>query len=212
MATAKKEPEIESVKMDDGRIVDFPGKRRLNKEASADETFVYIRMDYRNGETRTFKAAHGQSDLNDPAQKFAVKAMCHGLEQKLGDEMSGIDLLEDAIEAVDQLMLRLEKFDWNQTATGGSGFAGASILARALVEVTGQTITAIREYLGSLDNKTKAALRLDPSVAPVIKRLEDERAARAAARGKSAPKVDTASVLAGLMANKAPAEGESAAA
>jgi len=207
----KKTPEIESVKMDDERIVDFTGKTRLLKAASFDETFVYVRMDFRNGETRTFKAFHNQPNTDTTSAKFAITCMGHGLEQKLGDVTSGIDRIEDAIEAVDTLMARLDRGEWNAGSTGGSGMAGASVLARALVEVSGQPIAVVREMLAGMDNKTKAALRLDPEVAPVIKRMEAERDARAAERGKTATKVDTSSVLAGLRAGQTPGQALAAA-
>lgn len=206
MATAtpdKKTPVVETVKMDDGRLVDFTGKTRMLKSSSNDEAMVYVRLDFRNGETRTFKAFHNQPNVDTTSAKFAITCMCHGLEQKLGDVTSGIDNIEDAIEAVDTLMARLDKGEWNLAGgTGGSAMAGASILARALVEVSGQTIAVVREMLASMDAKTKAALRLDPEVAPVIKKLEAEREARAAARGKAAATVDTTSVLAAFKAGK----------
>ena len=55
MAT-KQETQIETVKMDDGRIVDFPGKRQILKSSVIDEQSgtVAVRLDFRNGETRLF--------------------------------------------------------------------------------------------------------------------------------------------------------------
>lgn len=205
---------IETVKMDDDRVVEFSGKQRVRKESSFDETNLRVRLDYRNGETRTFTIPHGYSDPTAPVAKMVLKAAAHGLEQKLGDEMSGVAVLEDAIEGVDQLMLRLEKGvdGWTMGKDGASGMAGASVLARALVKVTGQDIRVVREYLGGLDNKTKVALRADPTVSPVIKQIEEERAANALKRGKVAANspVDTGSILAGLRKPEpldAPTEG-----
>ena len=179
-----------TVTMDDGRTVEFPETRRLIKTSAVNpDGSLTVRMDYVNGECRTFTLP--PSLIN----QFAL----HGAEQKLGDAMAGIKDLEDAIEVVDQLILRLDKGEWTAESTGGSGMAGASILARALVEVTSQPITVVREYLGTLDNKTKAALRLTAEVAPVVAKLEAEKAARAAARGKKvAASVDTSSVLGNL--------------
>jgi hypothetical protein len=203
-ATTKK-TEVETVKMDDGRIVEFAGKRRINKDTTFDAEHIFIRFDFRSGETRTFKTPHGQTDLQDPTILGVLKAAGHGLEQKLGDELAGEKELEDAVEKLDQLMLRLEtkglREGWTLGKEEGTGFAGASVLARALVEVTGQDIRAVRLYLNDLDNKTKLALRGDPTVAPAIRRVEEERAARAAERGaKAAAPVDTASILATLKA------------
>ena len=179
-----------TVTMDDGRTVEFPETRRLIKTSAVNpDGSLTVRMDYVNGECRTFTL---------PSSLITQFAL-HGAEQKLGDAMAGIKDLEDAIEVVDQLILRLDKGEWTAESTGGSGMAGASILARALVEVTSQPITVVREYLGTLDNKTKAALRLTAEVAPVVAKLEAEKAARAAARGKKvAATVDTSSVLGNL--------------
>lgn len=187
---AKTATEIRTVTMLDGRTVDFPGKRRLQKSSTKNpDGSLQVRLDFDNGESRL---------LTLRPDMLATYAL-HGAEQKLGDEISGIADIEDAVEAIDQLMGRLDAGDWTKERDGtGTGMAGASILARALVEVTGQPIATVRSYLSGLDNKTKAALRLQAEVAPVIKKLEDEKAARAAARGVTAPKVDVSSTLAAL--------------
>ena len=183
-----------TVTMDDGRVVEFPGKSRLQKGVvTTPEGGWAVRLDFENGETRLYK----------PHPGLIEKLAQHGALQKLGDEISGITEIEDAVEAVDQLMARLEQGPSGWTVAreaSGSGFAGASALARALVKVTGKDIGTVRTYLGTLDGKTKAALRLEPSVAAAVREIEAEQEARRAARGKSAPKVDVASVLAGLTA------------
>lgn len=193
---AKAETTVETVKMDDERIVEFTGKRRLNKESFVDaEGNILCRLDFRNGETRTFKLP----------QTLVAKAAAHGIEQKLGDEMSGIEDLEDAIQAVDELMERLGKGEWNAKREGGTGFAGASILARALVEATGKTIEEVKAFMSGLTNGQKLALRGDETLAPIVKRLEAEKAARAT---KGKPAVDTGSLLAGLKSGESIAATE----
>ena len=104
----------------------------------------------------------------------------------------------DAVEAIDQLMQRLDAGDWTKEREGGTGLAGASILTKAMVEFTGTSPQQVRDYLSKLDNKTKVALRNSPELGPIVKRLEDEAKARAEARGKAAPVIDVAAVLAGL--------------
>ena len=52
----------------------------------------------------------------------------------------------------------------------------------------------IKEWLGTLDDKARAALREDDEIAPVIAAIKAERAAKAPAKDK----VDTKSLLAGL--------------
>lgn len=200
MATAKAAPEVTKVLMEDGREVEFVGKRRLNKypvESTDENGPLAVRFDWRNGATQTFTLPV------ELYKKFAV----HGALQKLGDESSGVDDIEDAVEATAQLMLRLSKGEWTKSSEdgGGKGMAGASILARALVKVTGQTIGQIREFLSAQTSKVKMALRNDPELAPVVRQLEAEKAARAAERAAkegSTPaagsSVDTKSLLAGL--------------
>lgn len=179
------------VSMTDGRLVTFTGRKRLDKTLIT-EPAPGVRLDFLNGETRTFMV---------PAE-LLNHAAAHGVSQKLGDEISDITDIEDAVEAVDQLMARLVKGEWRAKSEGGAGgMAGASILAKALVEVTGQPIAVVREYLSNLDNRTKAALRASAEVGPTVQRLEAEKAARAAARGVASPdkpKVDVGAVLAGI--------------
>jgi hypothetical protein len=182
---AKAETKITTVTMADNRVVEFAGKRKLLKESFVDEHGkISVRLDFINGETRTFHLPH------DLLAKFAA----HGAEQKLGDEVVREDTVEDMVQALDELMVRLSKGEWNAKREGGSG-AGGSILARALVELTKKTPQAISEFLAGLDAKTKLALRKDAALSPIIARLEAEKAARAS---EKAPAVDTASLLAGL--------------
>jgi hypothetical protein len=210
MSTETKAPEVETVTMDDGRVVEFTGKSRAKKESfvktEADGTHtVSVRIDFRNGETRTFSLPTGKMFGQGPTEQIVLRSIGHGLEQKLGDSYSGITDIDDAIEVVDQLMTRLGAGDWTAQREGGSGLAGVSILCKALVEATGLPVEKVREQLTAWDAKTKAALRASPEVAPIVKRLEAEKAARAAAGGKGKPAIDTSSLLAGLKASAAPA-------
>ena len=179
-----------SIPMLDGTVVDFPGKRRLQKTSwVTPDGLLKVRLDFENSEFRV---------LTLRPDMLATYAL-HGAEQKLGDEISGVEDIDDCVESIDQLMTRLDAGDWTKEKAAGSGMAGASILARALVIVTGQPIVVVRGYLSNLDNKTKIALRISAEVAPTIKALEDEKIARAAARGvKAGPKIDVAATLAGL--------------
>ncbi len=213
----------EQVTMNDGsnppRVVEFSGKKRLDKNTFVDSTSVTVRLDWRNGTVQTLSVAHGMSPefLATPVGKLAAKALGHGLEQKLGDESSGVEDIEDAIETTAQLIDRLKRDayeGWRKVTEAGAG-AGASILVKAVMAATGQPVEVVRPHLGAMSAKERAALRLDASVAPHIKRLEDEKAAKLAAAGKGKPAVDTKSLLANI--GKAPvtsafAAGDAAAA
>ncbi|MGD9674538.1 MAG: hypothetical protein AB7U98_13780 [Candidatus Nitrosocosmicus sp.] len=200
---AKAEPQIETVTMDDGRVVDFAGKKRLQKESwfdKADNT-INIRLDFRNGETRIFKSQPLPEGV--PAQ--VLKAAAHGYEQKLGDEISGVEKIDDAIYAVDELMDRLKDGgDWNAAKEGGEGLSGTSVLFRALVEVSGQSKEQVKVFLRQLTPKQKMALREDPALKPIVTRIEAER------NKKEASGVDTASLLAGLQSGAALAAASAA--
>lgn len=199
---AKEQSTPEPVSMTDGTTVEFTGKTRMKKSTTFDEANVSVRFDFRNGEVRTFTTPHCMPPdaLASDMGKLALKAMGHGLEQKLGDTAAGVEDIDDVIEAIDQLMQRLGTgYDgWNKASEGGSGMAGASILAKAVAEATGHDIAVVREHLSNLDAKQKAALRLDDTIAPIVKRLEDEKAARQAAAGKGKPKTDTKALLASI--------------
>ena len=166
MATEKV---IENVKMNDGRKVEFAGKKRLDKTLVEQDGVPGVRLDFRNGETRTVLV---HPDL-------LKRAAAHGYSQKLGDAIASVDDIDDAVETIDQLIKRLDAGEWAAEREGGSGLSGVSILAKALVEATGQTIDVVREYLSKLEPKVKMALRADPSISPIVKRLEAEKAAKA---------------------------------
>lgn len=195
-ATKKGATEVQTVKMDDGREVEFPGTRKLQKTVIINGQDVSVRMDFVNGETRTHKLK----------PELLAKAAGHGLSQKLGDEVSGVKDIEDAITTIDELMVRLDRGEWNEARQTGEGTAGASILAKALIEVSKKSPTEIKDFLSGLDAKQKAALRESTKLKPTIQRLEAEKAARAKPKD-AAPAVDTDSLLGGLMggAKAAPA-------
>src|ERR1700756_403538 len=96
---AKAKTVYEEVSMDDGSTVKFPGKRRLLKESTVDaDGTITTRFAFRNGEVRTFSLQPGA----DLLAKFAA----HGIEQKIGDEVAGLEDVEDMILAIDEVMER----------------------------------------------------------------------------------------------------------
>jgi hypothetical protein len=184
-AAKKAKTEVKKVVMADGREVEFAGKRRLLKTAEiSDDGFdVTIRLDFVNGETRSLTLA-----TNKPLfAKFAA----HGMLQKLGDEVAGLDDVEDMVIAEEELIARLEAGEWGAERTKGEGnaLAGLSVLAKALVQVSGKTAEQVRAYLKTKNNSEKLALRANPTIKPVIEELE--------AKKKQKPKeeIDTNSLL-----------------
>ena len=165
---AKTEPQVETVTMQDGRVVDFAGKKKLLKDASVTgEGKVQVRLDFRNGETRIFTIP------DNLLNKFAA----HGAEQKLGDEIAGLAEIDDCVLAIDELIDRLYNGDWS-VKRESSGMAGTSVLVRALVEHTGKTVEQIKAFLAGKSQAEKVALRNNPKIKPIIERIESEKAAK----------------------------------
>lgn len=168
MAT-KETAQTESVTLEDGRIVEFAGKRKLLKESFVTpEGKVQVRLDFRNGATRLF---HLPDSL---MTKFAS----HGAEQKLGDELAGLDDVDDAVIAIDELIDRLYNGEWTQRRES-NGLAGTSVLLKALVEVySNKTVEQIKAFLAGKTHAEKVALRNNDKIKPVIARLEAEKASK----------------------------------
>jgi len=170
-AKVKTVREVKTVVMSDGREVEFAGKRRLLKTAaiSEDNFDVTITLDFVNGETRQLSLA-----ANKPLfAKFAA----HGMLQKLGDEVAGLDDVEDMVIAEEELIARLEGGEWGAERARGesNAMAGLSVLAKALVQVSGKTAEAVKSFLKSKTNTEKLALRDNPTLKPVIAELESKK-------------------------------------
>lgn len=209
---AKRAPtEVVQVTMTDGRVVNFAGKRKVSKETVIDESkivvegdvmqiqagAVAVRMDFRNGETRT---------LELPLALLARFAG-HGGEQKFGDELATPSdkplSEEDMVIAIDDLFAEICAGKWGKgRAAGGGGVSGASIVVRAIMEATGKDQVTVKAFLQKkLDadkDLTRRAL-YDSFRAPstktgiIIKRMEEEKLAKTA-------KVDADSALGELEA------------
>jgi len=168
-----------TVTMQDGRVLDFPAKRKMHKSYnSADNGTTTVSLDFCNGESRKFVI---------PAN-LLFNFAGHGAVQKFGDEIAGISDIEDAVMAIDELILRLNKGEWTAKREASS-FSGSSILARAIVEHSGKNIEAIKTFLSTKTGAEKAALRNTPAIKVIVDRLEAEKVA------KNSAKVDTSDLL-----------------
>jgi len=144
--TPKKVVEKETVTMNDGRQVEFAGKRKMLKEATVDGNTVSVRFDFRNGETRTFTV---------PPELLGQFA-AHGASQKIGDETAGVSDLDDMVVGVDTIIERLSKGEWAAAREEGDGFSGASVVIKAIAEVTGKTAEQVKVFLQSKLDQAKA--------------------------------------------------------
>lgn len=188
------------VQMTDGRTVEFTSKQKLNKSSTIGEDgSVTGVFDFRNGETRTFTI---------PAEllhRFAA----HGMEQKLGDSIAGETDLDDAVLSFDDLLTRLNAGEWNVGRSGSGGsFAGSSVTLKALFEVrnaqTDEEKTKIKDWFGTKTQAEKLALRRMDAIAPIVARLEAEKASSS----KTKSSVDAGALFGELDAigGEAPAE------
>lgn len=163
---------VEKVKMTDGREVEFAGKRRLLKDSWANDEGHFLRLDFRNGETRTI---HLPDSL---ISKFAL----HGAEQKYGDAVAGVkEDIDDMVLEIDDLDSRIQAGEWSTQREAG-GMSGTSVLLRALVEYTGKPVEALRAFLKGKKQAEKLALRENgpEPLRAIIARIESEKASKAA--------------------------------
>jgi len=176
-----KETVVELITMTDGRKVEFAGKRKLLKDSTITaDGKVQIRLDFRNGETRTYTVP----------DNLMLKHAAHGAEQKLGDEIAGVADIDDAVLAIDELIDRLYNGEWNEKREA-NGMAGTSVLLKALCELYNKSPEDIKKFLSDKTQAMKIALRNSSKVKPIVERLEAEKAAK---KGN----VDTDALLAGL--------------
>lgn len=185
---AKPKTEYTDVTMTDGRVVKFPGTRQVDKTVLIDTEAqsVVVRFDFRNGQTRSISAGELPAETQ-------LTAVGHGISQKIGDEWSGVKEIDDIVLTCDEMIDRLKKGEWAVVGEKGDSMSGASIVIKALVEVTGKDVEFIKGYLQKkLDDAKAKGEKLsrqelyqsfrNPTSATgkVIRRLEDEKAAKAA--------------------------------
>ncbi len=194
---SKKAPtEVLAVTMTDGRVVNFAGKRKVSKETLIDDSKIVIdgdvmqlqagavsvRMDFRNGETRTM------------ALPLALLARFagHGGEQKFGDELATPSdkplSEEDMVIAIDDLFSDISAGKWGKgRAAGGGGVSGASIVVKAIMEASGKDLATVKAFLqAKLDadkDLTRQALYSSfrapgTKTGVIIKRMEEEKLAK----------------------------------
>lgn len=170
---AKRVPaEVVKVTMADGREVEFSGKKRLDKETLIDGEKVGLRLDFRNGETRTFWLPGS----------LLLQSAAHGLSQKVGDETAGDEKVEDMVVHVDEILDRLSKEEWNKTRGEGESFSGASVVIRAVAEASNKSLAEVKELLKTMMEKQglsradlyKGFRKPGTKTAAIIKRLEEE--------------------------------------
>lgn len=162
--------ETTTVVAQDGSKYEFSARAKVKKDSTVQpDGSIVTKFVFRNGEVRSAVLPR-DSDLY-------AKAAAHGMDQKYGDEFAGLDDVEDCIEAFDSLAARIARGEWSEKRQS-DGLAGSSLLARALAEVSGADLAAVRAKLADTPKETKAALGRQAKVMEVIARLKAERAAK----------------------------------
>jgi hypothetical protein len=184
---SKSKTEYETIEMTDGRKVDFPGKRQIQKDVTLDTNSgaVSVRFDFRNGKTLTISSVELSNETN-------LRSLGHGLAQKCGDETAGVKDLDDMVAAVEDMMGRLKAGDWRVASAAGDSFSGAHVVIKAVAEVTGKSAEEVKAFLqGKLDKAKAAGQALSrqelyasfrkpgTKTAVVIERLEAEKGSKA---------------------------------
>lgn len=192
--TAKKETIITSVTMSDGRVVGFAGRKKMLKTISEDG--LRVRIDFVNGETRTYNVS----------DQMKNRLAGHGASQKIGDSAASAESVDDMVIAVDDTIANLNAGVWSTVRAAGDSFSGASVVIKAICEVTGKTVDWVKEFLNkkletavakgeSLSRKElyDSFRRANTPTGPIIARLEAEAAE------KKDSKVSGASLVSEMM-------------
>lgn len=118
----------------------------------------------RNGQTFT-------QDFTRYPENVKGILLFHGTKQKTGDEYADLDA-DDAWEAIREMDERLAE---GKFYAERQGFAGISVLMRAIMKVFQLSEDQAREFLKPLTAKEKQALRASDELKATIAELEAER-------------------------------------
>lgn len=167
-AKVKKVTERFDVVMEDGRTVSFPGKRQIQKTIEIGEDGFSVRFDLRNGKSFSLSSA-------DVPSATQIRLAAHGAAQKVGDEGAGTEDIDDVALAFEKMISRLKAGEWGVERQAGDGFAGASIVIKAIVMA--------KKEAGS-------EVTVDQVKAFLEKKLEDSKARAAETGGKALTRAD----------------------
>lgn len=150
-AAKKTKTEYTTVKMSDGREVQFAGKRKVQREVlqDADGKPNGVRFDYVNGHSHSIR-------FDEIPQETVHHLLAHGISQKVGDEAAGTKEVDDVVLAHADMMSRLKKGEFYAQREPGDSFAGASLVIKAICEATNKSVEDIKKFLDGKLEKAKA--------------------------------------------------------
>jgi hypothetical protein len=115
------------------------------------------------GTTRVF-------DLSKLSEAMIRELAVHGASQKLGDSYSGVKVVTEAIQSVDDVWDNLMKGNFNATVSG------SGILAEAVARIKGITIEEATAAIRSLDEEAVEKLKKNDRVKGMMIIIRGERA------------------------------------
>lgn len=150
--------------------------KRAYVTATGDDS-PYARPD---AERLEFRWADGRTPLrvsiHDYPEHIRDTLAWHALSQKIGDSYANsggdIDWAEEQAVAVHQMMVA---GDWTRKREADS-LGRATDLAKAIAEVTGYNLDAVKAALSRKDKDERKTFAEHPAVAAVIARIREERA------------------------------------
>lgn len=149
----------------------------------------------------TFLAADGKIlvvKVKELSEDIQTHAKLHGIKQKLIDaaaiardpQTGKSATLAAKLEAIQEVLARLKKGEWNKKREGGTSEGG--ILLTALQRLYSHKAPEdVKNFLNSLTAQEKTAIKLTPEVADMIAIIQAERAPKG---------IDVNSLLSGLQA------------
>ena len=175
----KKQTVYTEVELEDGRKVRFAGTRKMAKSYEETPEGVTATFDFVNGATRSITIT--------PDSKLIGTLVGHGLVQKIGDETATTADVDDMVLEVEAMIERLSRGEFYAERAAGDGFSGASVVLKALVEVTGLSLKAVKanieKKLAATEGLSRKALydsfrNPDSKTGVVVARLEQEKLAK----------------------------------
>lgn len=158
-----------SVTFPDGNSFEF--SPRFKSKKAVDSAAKVVTFYVRNG-------AQIQVELDRIPESVQLQLALHGIAQKVGDDAAGVEDPDDIASAFETMRDQLYAGTWSSERAKGE-FTGASMLVRAVAEVTAQPVEKVKARLAEMSAADKAQLKANAKVKAVIERLEAEKLAKA---------------------------------
>ena len=126
-----------SVTFPDGNSFEF--SPRFKSKKAVDSAAKVVTFYVRNG-------AQIQVELDRIPESVQLQLALHGIAQKVGDDAAGVEDPDDIASAFETMRDQLYAGTWSSERAKGE-FTGASMLVRAVAEVTSQPVEKVKARL-----------------------------------------------------------------